>query len=120
VRVVLTSPRDDGILTLLLGSLDLSLRLAFDLQHESWDGVEPALAEAGAVRVNDIESPAPFRYLRLREPPYDDDTLAPWAEAIRAAGEEVWCFVRHEDEPHAPLYAERLLELTRTGAPPAR
>ncbi len=120
VRVVLTSPRDDGMLTLLLGSLDPELRLAFDLQDESWDGVEPLIAEAGAVRVNDTESPAPFRYLRLREPPYDDETLAPWAEHIRAAAEETWCFVRHEDEPTAPAYAERLLELTRTGAPRAR
>jgi uncharacterized protein YecE (DUF72 family) len=120
VRVVLTSPRDDGMLQLLLGSLDPELRLAFDLQHESWDGVEPVLAEAGAVRVNDTESPAPFRYLRLREPPYDDETLAPWAAAIREAEEEVWCFVRHEDEPTAPAYAERLLELTRTGELPTR
>ena len=76
VRVVLTSPRDDGMLTLLLGSLDPGLRLAFDLQDESWDGVEPLIAEAGAVRVNDTESPAPFRYLRLREPPYDDEAGA--------------------------------------------
>lgn len=120
VRVVLTSPRDDGMLTLLLGSLDPGLRLAFDLQHESWDGVEPLIVDAGAVRVNDAESPAPFRYLRLREPPYDDDTLAPWAAQIREAAEETWCFVRHEDEPTAPAYAERLLELTRTGALPAR
>src|SRR3954465_14110853 len=36
VRVVLTGPRDEGMLTLLLGSLDPELRLAFDLQHESW------------------------------------------------------------------------------------
>jgi uncharacterized protein YecE (DUF72 family) len=120
VRVVLTSPRDEGMLALLLGSLDAGLRLAFDLQDESWNGVEPLLAEAGAVRVNDTESPASFRYLRLREPPYDDGTLAPWAERIRAAGEETWCFLRHEDEPTAPAYAERLLELIRTGAPPGR
>jgi uncharacterized protein YecE (DUF72 family) len=120
VRVVLTSPRDDGMLALLLGSLDPELRLAFDLQHESWDGVEPVLAEAGAVRVNDTESPAPFRYLRLREPPYDDESLAPWAETIRNAAEETWAFVRHEDEPTAPAYAERLLALIRTGGLPGR
>jgi uncharacterized protein YecE (DUF72 family) len=120
VRVVLTGPRDEGMLTLLLGSLDPELRLAFDLQHESWDGVEPLIAEAGAVRVNDTASPAPFRYLRLREPPYDDESLKPWAEALRGAQEETWCFVRHEDAPTAPAYAERLLALTRTGAPRAR
>jgi uncharacterized protein YecE (DUF72 family) len=120
MRVVLTSPRDDGMLQLLLGSLDPDLRLAFDLQHESWDGVEPVLADAGAVRVNDTTSPAPFRYLRLREPPYDDETLAPWAAAIRDAAEPAWAFVRHEDEPTAPAYAERLLALTRTAGLPER
>src|SRR6202022_1434575 len=65
VRVVLTSARDDGMLELLLGSLDPGLRLAFALQHDSWAGVEDRLASAGAVRVGDLESRAPFRYLRL-------------------------------------------------------
>jgi len=32
-------------------------------------------------------------------------------EAIRNAREETWCFVRHEDEPTAPAYAQRLVEL---------
>jgi uncharacterized protein YecE (DUF72 family) len=114
VRVVLTNARDEGMLTLLFGSLDPALRLAFDLQHPSWDGVEPLLAEAGAVRVNDTETKAPFRYLRLREPPYDDATLEQWAVKAREAvesGAEVWCFARHEDEPTAPQYALRIREL---------
>ncbi len=114
VRVVLTSARDDGMLVLLLGSLDPGLRLAFDLQHPSWEGVEARLAEAGAVRVNDLDTPAPFRYVRLREPPYDEPLLAEWAGRLRgplAAGEEVYCYVRHEDEPTAPAYAERLRTL---------
>jgi uncharacterized protein YecE (DUF72 family) len=69
VRVSVKSARDEGVIELLLGSLDPSLRLAFDLEHASWDGIEPRLAEGGAVRVNDLESDAPFRYVRLREPP---------------------------------------------------
>ena len=72
IRVSLQSARDEGMLELLLGSLDPSLRLAFDLEHPSWDGIEERLAAAGAVRVNDLVTPAPFRYIRLREPPYDD------------------------------------------------
>jgi uncharacterized protein YecE (DUF72 family) len=119
VRVSLKSVRDDGMLTLLLGSLDADLRLAFDLEHPSWDGVEPLLAEAGAVRVNDAETPAPFRYLRLREPPYDDAELAAWAATAREAvqvGAEVWCFLRHEEEPTAPRYAERLRQLAEAGS----
>ena len=114
VRVSLTSQRDEGLLTLLLGSLDPSLKLAFDLAHPSWDGVEPQLAEAGAVRVNDLDHEAPFRYVRLREPPYDDAALARWAERLRPhldAGVHVHAYVRHEHEPTAPRYAARLREL---------
>ena len=111
IRVVLTSARDDGVLELLLGSLDANLLLAFDLQHDSWDGVEPRLAEAGAVRVNDIETPARFRYLRFREPPYHEAQLARWADRIRALDGPVYVYFRHEDEPTAPRYAQRLVEL---------
>ncbi len=111
VRVTLTNARDEGVLELLLGSLDPSLGLAFDLQHESWDGIEPRLAEADAVRVNDLETPAPFRYVRLREPPYDDEQLGEWAERLRAVVEPTYVYLRHEDEPTAPRYAERLREL---------
>jgi hypothetical protein len=111
VRVQLINPRDDGMLELLLGSLDPDLRLAFDLGDPSWDGVEPRLAAAGAVRVNDLETEAPFRYVRFRDPPYSDDDLARWAERLRAAPEPVYAYFRHEDEPTAPRYALRLREL---------
>jgi uncharacterized protein YecE (DUF72 family) len=111
VRVTLTSARDDGMLELLLGSLDPSHRLAFDLQHPSWDGVEERLSAAGAVRVGDLESEAPFRYLRLREPPYSDDDLQALAARIAALAEPAYVYFRHEDEPTAPQYAARLVEL---------
>jgi uncharacterized protein YecE (DUF72 family) len=114
IRVVLISARDDGMIELLLGSLDPGLQLAFDLQHPTWDGIEPQLAEAGAVRVNDLETPAPFRYVRFRDPPYGDDELQAWAGRIRAANEPVYAYFRHEDEPTAPAYAERLRALTTT------
>lgn len=111
VRVSLKSKRDEGALELLLGSLDPSLRLAFDLEHPSWDGIEERLAAAGAVRVNDLSHPAPFRYLRLREPPYDEAALHELAERIRPLAEPVYVYFRHEDEPTAPAYAQRLTEL---------
>jgi uncharacterized protein YecE (DUF72 family) len=111
VRVSLKNARDEGALELLLGSLDPSLRLAFDLEHPSWDGIEQRLAAAGAVRVNDLDHPAPFRYLRLREPPYDDAALRELAERLRTVAEPVYLYFRHEDEPTAPAYAARLLEL---------
>ena len=106
MRISLKSARDEGALELLLGSLDPSLRLAFDLEHPSWDGIEPRLAGAGAVRVNDLAHPAPFRYLRRRAAP--DEAFA---AAIRAAAEPVYVYFRHDDEPAAPAHAARLLAL---------
>jgi uncharacterized protein YecE (DUF72 family) len=111
VRVQLIKERDEGMLALLLGSLDPDLRLAFDLPHPSWDGIEPRLAEAGAVRVNDRETDAPFRYLRFRDPPYSEADLERWAEHIRGIDEPVYAYFRHEEEPTAPRSALRLLEL---------
>jgi uncharacterized protein YecE (DUF72 family) len=118
VRLHDSRPRDDGFLQLLLGSVDSELRLAFDLRDPSWDGVEPVLAEAGAVRVNALDAKASFRYVRLREPPYDETSLAAWASRLAsmlASGIDVYCYFKHEDEPTAPRYAERLLELVGTG-----
>jgi uncharacterized protein YecE (DUF72 family) len=106
VRVSLKSRRDEGMLEILLGSLDPSLRLAFDLEHPTWDGIEPRLSEAGAVRVGDFDHPAPFRYLRRREAP--DEAFA---AAVAAAEEPVYVYFRHDDEPMAPANAERLRDL---------
>src|SRR5918911_1861735 len=111
VRVSFKSARDDGLLELLLGSLDPSLQLAFDLEDSSWDGIEPRLEEAGAVRVNNLETEAPFRYVRLREPPYSDEDLRGWAERLRRLDVPTFVSLRHEDEPTAPRYAARLVEL---------
>ena len=111
VRVQLKSARDEGMIELILGSLDPGFRVAFDLEHPSWDGIEARLAARGAVRVNDLEHDAPFRYVRFREPPYSEDDLREWAERLRAVGEPVFAYFRHEDEPTAPAYARRLREL---------
>ncbi|HEY6594537.1 MAG TPA: DUF72 domain-containing protein, partial [Asanoa sp.] len=91
---------------------------AFDLRHPSWDGVEALLEGRAAVRVNQLDAPAPFRYLRFRDPPYDDAALEEWAGRVRALlddGVAVHCYFRHEDEPTAPAYARRLLELVQDG-----
>ncbi len=112
IRVLVGSARDEGLLTLVLGSVDPSVRLAFDFRHDSWAGVEQELP-ANAVCVGALEGAAPFRYLRLREPPYDDAALAAWAARLRLMveeGKEVYCYLRHEEEPTAPGYAKRLIE----------
>jgi len=111
VRVQLINARDEGMLELLLGSLDPEIQLAFDLGHPTWDGIEPRLAEAGAVRVNDLAHDAPFRYMRFRDPPYADGELREWAERLRHSEVRVYAYFRHEDEPSAPRYAQRFLEL---------
>ena len=111
VRVSLKSARDEGMLELILGSLEPGFLVAFDLEHDSWDGIEPRLAAAGVVRVNDLEHEAPFRYVRFRDPPYSDEELREWAERLRGVKEPLFAYFRHEDEPTAPRYAERLLEL---------
>jgi uncharacterized protein YecE (DUF72 family) len=114
VRLHDARTRDDGFLTALLDGLDPGLPIALDLRDPSWDGIEDALERPETVRVNQLESPASFRYLRLREPPYDDAALRAWAariEPVLAGGVTVFAYFRHEDEPTAPAYAARLLEL---------
>jgi uncharacterized protein YecE (DUF72 family) len=113
-------PRDDGFLRLLLDSVDPELQVGLDLRDPSWDGVEPLLAEWGAVRIGQWSADAAFRYLRLRQPPYDDAALAAVASDVRAAlaqGESVYCYFKHEQEPTAPRYAERLLALASSDPP---
>ena len=98
VRVVYQGPRDDGTLSFVQGSVPDDVRLAWDFRHETWAGV------GGMVRVNDPDG-EPFRYLRLREPPYTDAELRDVARTIR---EPAYVYVRHEDEPTAPETANRL------------
>ncbi len=118
VRAVVQQARDVGFLAYVLGSIDPSLRYAFDFRHESWDDpeIDARLAEAGAVRINALETEAPFRYLRFRDPPYSDQDLEAIAEQVRpfvASGADIYAYFRHEDEPTAPAYAARLGELAR-------
>ncbi len=98
VRVVYEGPRDDGTVSFVQGSAPPDVRLAWDLRDESWAGVD------GVLRVNDAGS-EPFRYLRLREPPYSDDDLRAIAVTIR---DPAYVYLRHEDAPTAPEAADRL------------
>jgi uncharacterized protein YecE (DUF72 family) len=120
VRIKVPQARDDGFLLLLLDSLAPEVRWVLDFRHDSWSAadVDERLAERGIARVDALEG-APFAYLRLREPPYDEDALATLAGSVRpllAEGKDVFAYFRHEDEPTAPAYAERLLELVGRSA----
>ena len=50
-----TRTRDDGLLRLLVDSLDPELEYAFEFRHESWAGAEVPL------RINSFHGEAPFR-----------------------------------------------------------
>ncbi len=111
LRVVAPQAADPGFVALLVGSLDPTLPVAFDFRHPSWDDVDVS----PAIRVNDWDADAPFRYLRFRDPPYTDADLRELAQRIRRlldGGVDVYAYFKHEDEPRAPLYAKQLLELT--------
>jgi uncharacterized protein YecE (DUF72 family) len=105
IRISVQATRDEGLLSYVVGSVDPNLQLAFDFQHESWAGVEDVVA------VNDFDA-KPFSYIRLREPPYSDDDLRALAERL---SDPAYVYFRHEDEPTAPGYAERLLALLGPG-----
>ena len=64
--------------------------------------------------MNALEGDAPFRYLRLREPPYDEEALHEWSDEFRTLlerGKRLYVYFKHEDEPLAPAYAQRLIAL---------
>ena len=105
IRISVQAVRDEGLLSYVLGSVDPAVALAFDFRHESWAGVD------GVVTVNDLDA-EPFRYVRLREPPYAEADLRELASQLRPPA---YVYFRHEDAPTAPAYAERLLELLGEG-----
>ena len=112
VRLVVERPRDEGLLELVLGSSAPAIRWAFDLRDPSWDGIEPQLAERGAVRVDDESGTAGWAYLRFRELRYDAVELAALTGRLRALvgrDTETFAFFRHGDEPDAPRHALALL-----------
>ena len=103
-----TRPRDDGWLELMRASLDPELQYAFEFRNDSWAGIE------GVQVVGSLDGDAPFRYLRLREPPYDEASLTGWADRLRPLlddGIDLYAYFKHEDEPTAPEYARQLLAL---------
>ena len=104
VRVVVEAARDDGLVSFVEGSVPGGVELAWDFRHESWDD-----AGGGIVRVDD-RGAEPYRYLRLRDPPYSDTELEAAAAGVR---DPAYVYLRHEDEPTAPVYAEKLRAFLR-------
>jgi uncharacterized protein YecE (DUF72 family) len=101
-----------------LHALPRSLPSAFEFRHESWrtDRVHALLGEHGAALcINDgddgttpLETTAPFTYLRLRRSGYSPEERSAWQARIRdwvARGIDVLAFIKHQDNPEAPLIA---------------
>ena len=98
--------------------------MAFEYRHPSWFDDEifgrlrdhrAALCIADAE--DDLEVPvvatATWGCLRLRRPDYDTAALKAWVEQVRNQDwQDVFVFVKHEDEGKGPQLAKRFLELT--------
>jgi len=109
-------PRDEGFLSLLLDSLDPALTYAVELRNETWEAADvyDVIEASGVARVGALDGAAPFRYLRLREPPYTGDALRALVARVAPeldTGRDVYCFFKHEDDPRGAEYGVRLLEL---------
>ncbi|HEX5466944.1 MAG TPA: DUF72 domain-containing protein, partial [Candidatus Limnocylindrales bacterium] len=118
--------RDDAALDRVLRAWPADVPLTFEFQHPSWDDdwVHQRLGAAGAALcVTDLptldEPPlirltGPFLYLRLRRDDYGPADLEAWAariEPFRSAGQDVYCFFKHDPVGHAAELAGELLVL---------
>lgn len=117
---------DRGLIEAFVGYLPPEPRAAMEFRHPSWRAARELLAEHGiawCVAETDERDPEPedlsfdpFGFLRLRRSAYTDRELGAWAERIGAAlaaGHDVYCYFKHEDEGASPRMAERLAHLIR-------
>lgn len=97
---------------------------AFEFRHDSWktDEVYDLLRSRAMTWVcadtddteedEPIVETAPWGYLRLRRPGYDDADLRRWAERVAATDwERAFVFFKHEDEGAGPRMAGAFREL---------
>ena len=117
---------DKQRLELFVSQLPRGIPAAFEFRHESWFDTEiyKTLEQHGvALCVNDsdekttpLELTAPFTYLRLRRTKYETSQLDEWRTRIRswvAGGIDVFAYIKHEDNPDAPLIAVSFSESLR-------
>jgi uncharacterized protein YecE (DUF72 family) len=101
-----------------LSVLPRGVRAAFEFRHDSWfipdmysllrrHGVGLCMHDADD-HTTPMEITAAFTYIRLRRSGYTDEQRRQWQERIRSwssEGVEVFAYVKHEDNPEAPLIA---------------
>jgi uncharacterized protein YecE (DUF72 family) len=101
-----------------LSVLPRGISAAFEFRHDSWFTAEVyglLRKHAVALCIHDaddhttpLELTAPFTYVRLRRSEYSDQLRQEWQNRINSwaqAGTEVFAYVKHEDNPNAPLIA---------------
>jgi len=115
--------REDDRLAAFLAALPAGARYAMEFRHASWfdDAVLRLLADANAALCvsegEKLDSPrvatTGFCYVRLRKKDYGDADLADWRGWIdeqRAAGRDVFAYLKHDEKGESPERALRLLE----------
>jgi uncharacterized protein YecE (DUF72 family) len=101
-----------------LSVLPRGIAAAFEFRHDSWfnpDTYRLLKGHSAALCIHDaddhttpLELTAPFTYIRLRRSEYNDQLRREWQDRIRnwaEAGIEVFAYIKHEDNPNAPLIA---------------
>jgi uncharacterized protein YecE (DUF72 family) len=110
-----------------LAVLPRGIHAAFEFRHESWlvDDVYRLLEKYGVgLCIHDadehttpLKMTAPFTYVRLRRSEYTSELRSEWQDRMRSwsrDGIEVFAYIKHEDNPNAPLIA---LDFARGLAP---
>jgi uncharacterized protein YecE (DUF72 family) len=101
-----------------LAALPRNIPAAFEFRHESWFTEETygILEEKGAAlcihdaddKTTPLRLTSRFAYLRLRKSEYSVESRREWQERFRdwiGQGVDVFAFIKHEDNPEAPLVA---------------
>jgi uncharacterized protein YecE (DUF72 family) len=108
---------------MFLSVLPRETRAAFEFRHDSWfvDEVYDLLKEHNvALCINDgddhttpLKMTAGYTYLRLRRSEYTPELRREWQDRIRGwagNGIEVFAYIKHKDNPNAPLIALEFAE----------
>ncbi len=105
-------------LDMFLSVLPRGIHAAFEFRHDSWftDEVYRLLEKHGVAlcihdaddRTTPIKLTASSAYVRLRRSEYTAELRQEWQDRIRGwsrDGIEVFAYIKHEDNPNAPLIA---------------
>jgi len=109
---------DNAKLASFIAELPREIPTAFEFRHDSWftDETYRILETYGAAlcvhdgdeKTTPVHVTSRFMYLRLRKSSYTEEQREEWQEKIRAwvrQGLDVFAFIKHEDNPEAPLVA---------------